>query len=205
MPGFPAFTRNSPSPAPGNSPATAGASGFQRIPRMGGATPEQQSAVYNEFYGNMPMPATQYATSVTSLSSLDIVPGVRTIASNASVVDRHLRRDGLVYTAGRQSRKSLTPQQNKPVTSSNFEKWLLGPQVNYITNNDWYIAYPAATVMFGGDHNLALSTRVDQLTTRTTGGPGPSAMGAAPRFSRVQQVPRYSTIPPMYPTQSTQG
>jgi hypothetical protein len=199
------FTRNRPSGSPGNSPATAGASGFQRIPRMGGATPEQQSAVYNEFYGNMPMPATQYATSVTALQSLDITPAVRTIASNASVVDRHLRRNGLVYTAGRQSDKNTPPQIPRPVLSSVFQKWLIGPQVNYILNNDWYIAYPAATVMFGGDHNLALSTRVDQLTTRTTGGPGPSQMGAAPRFKRVQQVPRYSTIPPMYPTQSTQG
>ena len=191
---------------PGAQPVNQqGATGFARIPRMGGASPEQQSAVYNREYGQMPVPATQFATSVTALQSLETMPSVNTVASNASVVDRHLRRNGIVYTAGRQSRVAGTPQRRQDVSSSAFQKWLLGPQVNYILNLDWYIAYPAATVMFGGDHNLALSTRVDQLQTRTTGGPGPSAMTPYPRFKAVQQVPRYSTMPPMYPTQSTQG
>lgn len=194
MPTF-SFTQNRPAaaPAPPN-----------RIAQPG-ETPEQASAVYQNFYGSMPMPATQFATTVTALTSLDVVPSVRTIASNASVVDRHWRRNGIVYTAGRQSARVKQPQQNKPVTSSHFQQWLIGPQVDYILDNDWYIAYPAATVMFGGDRNLALSTRVDQLPTRTTGGPGPAAMGPAPRFKKVQQVPRYSTIPAQYPTQSAQG
>lgn len=166
---------------------------------------QQASAVYNDFYGQMPTPATQFATSVTALASLEVIPAVRTNASNATVVDRHWRRNGLVYTAGRQSSKGTAPQQPQPVRSSNFSKWLIGPQVNYIMNDDWYIAYPAATVMFGGDRNLALSSRVDQLPTRTSGGPGPSTMRPAPRFTKVQQVPRYSVIPSQYPTQSTQG
>jgi hypothetical protein len=188
------FMRNRPSanPSPDNR---------LRDPSSG----QQASSVYNDFYGQMPVPAPQMATSVTALSSLEVTPSVRTIASNATVVDRHWRRNGLVYTAGRQSSKGTAPQQPRPVRSSNFSKWLIGPQVNYIMNDDWYIAYPAATVMFGGDRNLGLSTRVDQLPTRTSGGPGPATMRPAPRFTRVQQVPRYSVIPPQYPTQSTQG
>lgn len=166
---------------------------------------QQQFQQLNQFYGTMPMPATQYAGTVTALSSLDVVPSVRTVASNASIVDRRSRRNGLQYTAGRQSMKNQLPQENRPIRSSKFQQWLIGPQVNYIQNLDWYIAYPAATVMFGGDRNLALSTRVDQLVTRATGGPGPSSMRPAPRFSRVQQIPRYSTVPRMYPTQTTQG
>lgn len=164
-----------------------------------------QASDMADFYGSMPVPATQFATTVTALSSLEVVPSVRTVMSNASVVTRRDRRNGLVYTAGRQSEKNTSPQITRPVRSSKFQQWLLGPQVNYIINNDWYIAYPAATVMFGGDHNLALSTKVDQLPTRTSGGPGPATMRPAPFFTRVQAVPRYSTMPSFYPTQSTQG
>lgn len=175
---------------------------FKRIPSPQGATAEEQSSVYTGFYGSMPMPATQFATSVAALQSLDIQPSVRTAQSNASVVNRADRRNGIINTGGRQLRKLPTPQYNDPVYSSEFNKSLIGPQVDYTINDDWYIAYPAASVMFGGLRNLALSTRVDQLQTRTTGGPGPAAMGAAPRFRRVQQVPRYSTMPQTYPTTS---
>lgn len=111
----------------------------------------------------------------------------------------------MISVGGRQSRKDPLPQQYKPVTSSAFQQWLMGPQVDYSLNDDWYIAYPAATVMLGGQHNLAWSERVPQLATRTTGGPGPGAMLPSPRFKSVQQVPRYSTMPPMYPTASAGG
>jgi hypothetical protein len=166
---------------------------------------QQDAAQLNQFYGEMPVPATQFATSVTALSSLEVIPSVRTVMANASVVTRRDRRNGLQYIAGRQSRRNQLPQQPTPVRSSRFEKWLIGPQVNYVLNDDWYIAYPAATVMFGGDHNLALSTKVDQLPTRTSGGPGPATMTAAPWLRKVQAIPRYSTMPPFYNTQTTQG
>ena len=168
-------------------------------------TAQQQASQLDQFYGEMPVPATQFATSVTALQSLEVTPSVRTVASNASVVQRRLRRNGLQYIAGRHSRKNDLPQMNNPVRSSRFEKWLIGPQVNYVLNDDWYIAYPAATVMFGGDHNIALSTKVDQLPTRTSGGPGPATMRPAPWFRKVQAVPRYSTMPNFYNTQTTQG
>jgi hypothetical protein len=152
----------------------------------------------------MPIPATAYVSSTARLQSTDRQPSVRTVASNASVVDRRDRRNGIDYTAGRQSRHDAGPQRLKAVVSSAFQQWLIGPHVNYILNDDWYIAYPAATISFGTMRNLAWSSRVDQLPTRTSGGPGPATMLPAPRFKSVQTVPRYSTMPSMYNTQSQQ-
>jgi hypothetical protein len=151
------------------------------------------------------MPAPQFKGSQDAIKDTNIEPSVRTTQANASVVSRNNRRHGIHPTAGRQLRNDWTPQYNKPVYSSEWQKWLIGPQVNFTINTGWYIAYPAATVMNGGRRNLGLSTRVDQLPTRTTGGPGPASMLAAPRFQSVQQIPRYSTMPTMYPTQSQQG
>ena len=181
-----------------------GATSYQSIPSVGSADPESQSSVYDPFYGSMPMPVTQYAEVKSNLRSLDVQPSVRTTAANASIVDRHDRRNGMISVGGRQSRKDPLPQQNRPVTSSMFQQWLIGPQVDYSMNDDWYIAYPAATISFGTMRNLALSERVPQLPTRTTGGPGPAAMLPSPRFKAVQQVPRYSTMPPTYPTASAE-
>src|SRR5215469_4975615 len=110
-----------------------------------GATPEEAASVYNGFYGEMPIPATAYAQSVSRLESIDVQPSVRTVASNASVVDRTNRRNGIVYTAGKQTTKVRNPQWNRPVFSSVFNQTLIGPHVNYIINRCWYIAYPAAT------------------------------------------------------------
>lgn len=195
MPVFPRLNR------PASQPARP--SGFQRIPAPGGATPEQQVTVYEGQYGEMPIPATQYVTSSATLHSTDKMPSIRTSASNASVVDRHDRRNGIVYTAGRQAYVGWTPEYNKPVYSSEFQKWLIGPHPNYVLYACLYRAgYPAATISFGTMRNLALSEETPQLVTRTTGGPGPASMTAAPRFKAVQSVPRYSTMPPMYPTSS---
>jgi hypothetical protein len=195
MPGIPGFTRNRVSGQPTS----------QGIPGPGGENAQQASAYLEPFYGEMPMPATAYATSVSRLQSLDTQPAVRTRASNASVVDRKDRTNGMAFTGGRQSRKDPTPQSLAPVYSSEFQSWLIGPQVNFVQNDDWYIAYPAASVMLGGLHNMAWSEKVPQLPTRTTGGPGPAAMRPAPRFRSVQTVPRYSTMPTMYNTQPQSG
>jgi hypothetical protein len=175
------------------------------IPAISGQSPEEASSVYQDVYGEMPVPATRYASTVTALASLETSPSVRTVASNASVVQRADRKNGMVSIGGRQSYETATPQINNPVDSSKFQDWLMGPQVNFSQNANWYIAYPAATVMTGGAHNLGWSERVPQLPTRTTGGPGPSQMRSAPRFKSVQTIPRYSTMPGMYPTTSAPG
>ena len=173
-------------------------------PNVTATTPEESVGVYEGFYGELPVPATAYANSKTTLNSRDYVPSVRTVASNASIVDRHDRLDGIISTGGRESKPAIHPQMNRPVWSSLFQRFLIGPLVNYQINDKWYIAYPAATVMLGGKHNMAWSEKVPQLPTRATGGPGPAAMGAAPRFKSVQTVPRYSTLPTQYNTAPTQ-
>lgn len=182
-----------------------GTNKFQRIPSPGSETSAEASTVYSGFYGELPVPATAYGTTVTALQSIDTPPSVRTVAANASVVMRADVRDGIRSTAGLQMYSTTTPQVMDPPDSSKFQSWLIGPHVNYIQNDKWYIAYPAATVMFGGMHNLAYSERVPQLPTRISGGPGPGTMRQAPRFKSVQTVPRYSTMPPHYPTESTKG
>jgi hypothetical protein len=101
--------------------------------------------VYEGFYGEMAVPATAYANTTSVVQGREAVPSVRTVASNASVVDRHDRLDGIISTGGRFSRKEPTPEINDNVDSSKFQRYLIGPQVNYIINDKWYIAYPAAT------------------------------------------------------------
>lgn len=195
------FLRNKPSTIP--NPV---ARGFQRIPAPEGANAQEQSSVYAGFYGEMPMPATQYVTSVARLQSLDIEPSVKTSFANASLVDRRDRMNGYIPTAGRQAYDEWTPEYTKPVYSSEFQKWIIGPHINWVLNRCLYRAgYPAATISYGTMRNLALSERVPQLPTRTTGGPGPAQMTPAPKYQAVQQVPRYSTMPPMYPTQGQPG
>lgn len=182
--------------------------GFQRIPEPQGASAQDQVSVYSGFYGEMPIPATAFVTSSTALRSLDTQPSVRTSLSNASVVDRRNRMNGYTPTAGRQSYETDTPQYNNPVFSSEFQDWLIGPQVNWVLNRCLYRAgYPAATISYGTMRNLGLSERTPQLPTRISGGPGPTStiMRPAPRFGSVQQVPRYSTMPSMYGTQSQSG
>lgn len=183
------------------------ARGFQRIPAgPGEATPEDQSSVYHGFYGEMPMPATQFATSTARIQSLNVEPSVKTSFANASLVDRRDRMNGYIPTAGRQAYVDWTPQNNKPVYSSQFQKWLIGPHINFIINRCLYRAgFPAATISFGTMRNLGLSERTPQVPTRTSGGPGPATMTPAPKFGSVQRVPRYSTMPSMYQTQSPGG
>lgn len=195
------FKRNAPAAQP-----QPGSSTFARIPEPGSANAQEQSSVYEGFYGDMPIPATHFATSTATLKSVEVVPSVRTAMSNASVVRRADRRNGQIEIGGYQSREAPTPQYNKPVYSSEFQEWLIGPQDNYSLYACLYRAgYPAATISYGTNRNLGLSTRVDQVVTRSTGGPGPAAMGPSPWFKSVQTVPRYSTMPNMYPTQSSPG
>jgi|SRR5215472_6211172 len=178
----------------------------QPIPEPGGMNAEEASTIYMwgaAPYPQMPMPATQFATASTPLLSVDVVPSVGSVTA-APVVDRANDTQGYIATAGRIQYMTGIPQMNDPVYSSKFQPSLVGPHVNYILNAFLYRAgFPAA--LAAGRRSPYLSTRVDQLVTRTSGGPGPATMRQAPRFKSVQTVPRYSTMPSMYNTQSTQG
>jgi hypothetical protein len=178
---------------------------YQPIPEPDGETAQEASTVYQQRYGELEMPVTQYVLSDTPLVSVDVVPSTPTNESNASVVKRALRTIGMRFLGGVQHYDTPVPQQYLSPYSSKFQQVLVGPHPNVAFNDKWYIAYPAASVMNGGLHNLGLSERVPQIVTRSSGGPGPATMLPAPKFTRVQNVPRYSTMPQQYPTRSAKG
>jgi len=178
---------------------------YQRIPEPDSETAQEAATVYQQRYGELETPATHYVTSDAPLKSVDVVPSVQTRESNASVVQRALRTVGLHFLGGIQHREAPVPQMYDSPYSSKFNQILIGPHLSAQFNDAWYIAYPAASVMNGGLHNLGLSERVPQIVTRASGGPGPATMLPAPKFTRVQNVPRYSTMPQQYPTSSAKG
>lgn len=178
---------------------------YKPIPEPDGETAQEASTVYQQRYGELEVPATHYVTSDTPLKSTDVVPSTPTTESNASVVKRALRTVGLRFLGGVTHREAPVPQMYLSPYSSKFNEILIGPHLSAQFNDNWYIAYPAASVMNGGLHNLGLSERVPQIVTRSSGGPGPATMLPAPKFSRVQNVPRYSTMPQQYPTTSAKG
>jgi hypothetical protein len=177
----------------------------QPIPEPDAESAQVASTVYQERYGELEMPATHYVLSDTPLKSVDVVPSTPNSKSNASVVVRALRTVGLRFLGGVQHREAPVPQMYLSPYSSKFNEVLVGPHLSAQFNDAWYIAYPAASVMNGGLHNLGFSERVPQIVTRSTGGPGPASMLPAPKFNRVQNVPRYSTMPQQYPTKSAKG
>jgi hypothetical protein len=87
------------------------------------------------------------------------------------------------------------------VNSSFFQNTLVQLH-DWQTNDGWYICYPAASVMFGSQHNTGLSFRTPQLQTQITGGPWPARMTPRNRYTRVQNVPRYNATPRHYNTKS---
>lgn len=178
---------------------------YQPIPEPDSESAQDAATVYQGMYGELEPPATQYVLSDTPLKSVDVVPSTPNSKSNASVVSRALRTVGLRFLGGVQHRKADIPQMYLSPYSSKFQDILTGFHLSAQFNDAWYIAYPAASVMNGGLHNLGFSERVPQIVTRSSGGPGPATMLPAPKFTRVQNVPRYSTMPQQYPTQSAQG
>jgi len=178
---------------------------YNPIPEPDSETAQEAATIYQQRYGELEPPATQYVTSDTPLKSVDVVPSTPTSESNASVVKRALRTVGLRFLGGVQHREAPVPQMYDSPYSSKFNEILIGPHLSAQFNDKWYIAYPAASVMNGGLRNLGLSERVPQIVTRASGGPGPATMLPAPKFTRVQNVPRYSTLPQQYPTSSAKG
>ena len=184
---------------------------YQRVPGPEGMTGEEASTVYRTgpgAYPELPMPATHFVTSTAAIKSNDPPPSVGKPADlDAAIGSRKDKMTGYTPTGGHRMESMPIPQMYNSPPSSKYQEWFAGPIVNYVINLFLYRAgYPAATVMNGGRHNLALSTRVDQLVTRTSGGPGKAQMTTSQRrFNRVQQVPRYSTMPRSYPTQSAES
>jgi hypothetical protein len=170
-----------------NEPASNGAARY---------TPGQTAVTVNP-------PSTSYQNAVTPLQSVDEPQVSYADPHNAGIVTRAFRRNGIDnhYVYGGEKQTAL-PLPTSPV-SSRYQQTLvrLWP---WTINRAWYAAgYPGATVMNGGKHNLGLAEKTPQINTRITGGPGQAQMTRAPRFGRVQNVPRFSTAPGTYDTQGT--
>src|SRR5215469_3474185 len=123
---------------------------YQPIPEPDSETAQEAATVYQGMYGELPMPATQYATSDAPIKSVDVVPSVQTRESNASVVKRAPRMDGLHFLGGVTHYDIPVPEMYKSPYSSKFNEIVVGPHLSAQFNDKWYIAYPAASVMNGG-------------------------------------------------------
>ena len=152
-------------------------------------------------------PATSYAGVQTPLlSRLAVAPDVKW--TGAPIVSHKWIRQGLRYmrswgglNMGEFERPPISGPESGNVNSSQFQTTLVQLH-DWQTNDRWYICYPAASVMFGSQHNLGLSFRTPQLETQVTGGSWPARMTPRNRYKKVQQVPQYNTAPRAYNTKS---
>lgn len=144
-------------------------------------------------------PSTSYAETRSALKSVDAVPASY-LGAQTGIVRRAFRLNGIDdhYVRGGET---MRPGVLQWVPESSKAQQVLVRMWPWSINRKWYIAYPAASVMLGGMHNLGLAEKSPQLATRTTGGPGPGRMGVRPRYVKVQNVPAFNTAPKTYGTQ----
>jgi hypothetical protein len=152
-------------------------------------------------------PATSYAGVQTPLMSANTVPA-DVKWTGAPIVSHKWRRKGLAYMwswGGINMGQHQGPPKSGPdsgqVNSTQFQPTLVQLH-DWQTNENWYICYPAASVMFGSQHNLGLSFRTPQLQTQVTGGSWNARMNPRNRYTKVQKVPAYNTSPRQYNTTS---
>lgn len=152
-------------------------------------------------------PSTSYVDVRSSLSTSLRVPADKRW-TGAPFVSHRWRRNGLRYMWS-WGGINMGPFKGRPVSgpnsgqvNSSFFQTTLTQLHNWQTNDRWYIVYPAATVMFGSEHNMGLSFRTPQIYTQTTGGSWPARMTQRPQYKKVQRVPRYNATPRAYNTRS---
>ena len=154
-----------------------------------------------EYRGDLVAPTTTYASAApyTPLTSRLHNPA-STNRTNSAVVNRQLRRGGILsfYVHGGVDMQGALPYPGAAgvgqVQSSRFQRWLV-QLMDWQINPSWYEA--------GYPRNLALSTRVPQLETNVTGGPGKSSSDQRPLFTQVQTVKRANVVVRSYPTRSS--
>ena len=164
----------------------------------------QAESVYNAEPG---VPSTSYAGVRSNLTSGLNVPADKKW-TGAPIVSHKWRRNGLRYMwswggidMGKFKGLPIGGPNGGTVNSTFFQRTLVQLH-DWQTNDHWYIAYPAATVMFGSQHNLGLSFRTPQISTQVTGGSWPARMNARNRYTKVQRVPRPNATPKQYNTKS---
>lgn len=141
-----------------------------------------------EYRGDLTPPVTSYASTLpaTPLASRLSVPST-TAATRSAVVVRAPRRNGnnFFYSHGAVQMPEALPAPGArgvgAVASSAFQR-------DNVQLMDWQIN--ASWGAAGRPRNLGYSTRVPQLQTNVTGGPGKSSSTQRPLFTRVQTVQR---------------
>lgn len=158
-----------------------------------------------EFEGDLTPPVTSYAGSYksTAIGSRGYSQGFSSAWTKAAVVQRRLRQNGLIYSY---SHGGVTNSTRLPypgssdgfVRSSVFQRVFVTLHT-WTTNVGWFSG--------GYPRNLGWSFRTPQLqfNAQTNGGSGGARMTQRPMFNKVQTVPRYSTVPPAFPTTSAKA
>lgn len=156
-----------------------------------------------EYRGDLTPPVASYASSAAAspmFSRLRIPSSLATIGS--MVVNRTPRNVGIrsFYVHGAVDMVQAMPYPASAgvggVTSSAFQRKLV-QLMDWQINPGWAEA--------GRPRNLGLSTRVPQLQTNVTGGPGRSSQDQRPLFNRVQTVQRANVVVKAYPTRGARG
>lgn len=155
-----------------------------------------------EYHGDLTPPVSSYAASAAKspLISTLLVPA-STVVSGAAVVNRQPRRGGhrFFYSHGAVPMPPALPGSGPGiggVFSSLFQRFNI-QLMDWQINTSWYES--------GYPRNLAWSTRVPQLQTNVTGGPGKSQQTQRPLFTRVQTVPRATVRVRSYPTKAAKS
>lgn len=151
------------------------------------------------YRGDLEPPTRSYAASYTdtAIGSTNTVPA-STNRTGAAVVVRIPRRDGLAYHYGYGAVDTPKPQtypggNDGRVESSAFQTFV-NHLFNWSSNDCWYAA--------GYPRNLGYTFRVAGVRTNPTGGSTKARMDVKPVWPKVQVIPRYSTVPPVYKTRS---
>lgn len=150
-----------------------------------------------EYPGDLTPPTRSYAASAPStplMSRLFNPPSIN--RTRSAVVNRQERRGGMQYFYSHGAIPMPVPAATRAtgpgqVPSSAFQR-MNNALVMWDINPAWGEA--------GYPQNQGWSTRVPQLETNITGGPGTSQQTARPEYTRVQAVPRSRVTVRTYPT-----
>lgn len=154
------------------------------------------------YRGDIAPPTQTYAASVreTAFGQSFTAPS-DTQWTTAPFVVRGPMRVGSLYAYGHGGEEMPTPVPypgggDGLVRSSMFQRIKI-----HLFNYQLY----RSLFMGGYPRNLGLTFRTAQLKTQTTGGPWAAKMGPKNIYSKVQVVPRYSTVPPAYQTKAAKS
>lgn len=176
---------------------------------------ERANASLSVYNAEPAIPATMYAAAPSHLRSNYGMPSVSAYWMGA-FVNRRPVMDGIEQTwiYGATDTRQVAPSTpstkgglNGRVNSTDFQGTTVQLR-GYGTNRLWYIAWSGTGSGIFKNGNPTRETypseRVDQLDTRTSGGPGSvgMVMQPKPRFTRVQRIQKYNTTPKYYATTS---